>query len=319
MTWWTARNLWKVGIPVLVLAAIVAFSWIRRSREKQPPRIVVILPSAINPYWIEVRRGAEEEANELGARAQVHIESSQSMDAADQTALLNSFLSRQLADALVLGPASDTDTVPTVAKYSDAGKPVVVIDTELNPKEVASHHVNIAAFIGSDNIDGGRKAGAVMLEALKNVKSPRVLLLEGLPVHQSALDRAQGFREAIGKRAQIVAVNGEWSRDKAQELVASKFSREHFDGIFGSNDEMALGAITALKARNTPRAEWPIIVGFDATPDGLKALASGDMYATIAQDARGLGKRGVEDAFKALSHDPSLVPKEMLAVIVRKQ
>ncbi|MCP6768647.1 substrate-binding domain-containing protein, partial [Klebsiella pneumoniae] len=82
-----------------------------------------------------------------------------------------------------------------------------------------------------------------------------MLLLEGLPVHQSAIDRASGFMRAAGDHLAVVSVNGEWSRDKAQEIVASRFSRERFAGIFGSNDEMALGAIAALKALHINRSE----------------------------------------------------------------
>lgn len=319
MSWWRNRNFWKIAVPLLVLLIVVGVAWVRRRHGQTIPRIAVVLPSAVNPYWLEVRAGAEEAGAELGHQYEVKIEASQSMDAASQTGLLNSFLSRGDVDALVLGPASDTDTVPAVSKYSAAGIPVVVIDTELNPKEVAAHNVKIAAFIGSDNVDGGRKAGQLMLEALgSGSNTRRVLLLEGLVVHQSAIDRAAGFMQAVDDRLEIVKANGEWSRDKAQEIVASKFSRERFVGIFGSNDEMALGAIAALKALHVSRSQWPVIIGFDATPDGLSAVASGDLYATIQQDARGLGRRGVLDAVMALRHDTSLQTRELLPVQVRR-
>ncbi len=306
----------KVILPLLLLVAIVVLSWLH-GRHPALPRIAVVLPSAVNPYWLEVRTGAEDAASQLRGQYDVRIEASQSMDAASQTSLLNGFLTRGNVDALVLGPASDTDTVPTVSKYSVAGIPVIVIDTELNPVAVKANNVKVAAFIGSDNVDGGYKAGEVMLKALANhTGSPRVLLLEGLPVHQSAIDRANGFMKAVGDHFQVVRENGEWSRDKAQEIVASKFSREKFAGIFGSNDEMALGAIAALKALHVSKAQWPVIVGFDATPDGLAAIKSGEMFATIKQDGRELGRQGVLDAVKALKHDPSLQTNQLLPLTV---
>jgi ABC-type sugar transport system substrate-binding protein len=273
----------------------------------------VVLPSAVNPYWLEVKAGAEDATSQLRGRYDVRIEASQSMDAASQTALLNGFLSRGDVNALVLGPASDTDTVPTVSKYSAAGIPIIVIDTELNPVAAKANNVKVTAFIGSDNVDGGFKAGEIMLKALTSRGgTPRVLMLEGLPVHQSAIDRANGFMKAVGNHFQVVRENGEWSRDKAQEIVASKFSREKFAGIFGSNDEMALGAIAALKALHVSKAQWPVIVGFDATPDGLAAIKNGEMFATIKQDGRELGRQGVLDAVKALRHDPSLQTYQLL-------
>jgi ABC-type sugar transport system substrate-binding protein len=309
-------RLLKILIPILVVVTLAIITWVWRRPQPQT-KIVVILPSATNPFWIDVRKGAEEAAAELGEAYSVRVQASLDQDANSQVDLLNAFLSRKDVDVLVLGPASDTETVPTVAKYSAVGIPIVLIDTELNPEAIMKNKVDIAAFIGSDNVDGGRKAAKAMSEALKG-KLRRVLLIEGSHVHQSAIDRAAGFNE-VSKREnlEVVTVNGEWKRDKAQELVASQFSRGKFGGIFASNDDMALGAVTGAKARNLSREEWPVIIGFDATRDGLTAVTNGDMYATVAQDAHGLGRRGVMDALKALKHDPTLLRRDFQEVNVR--
>jgi ribose transport system substrate-binding protein len=280
----------------------------------------VILPSPSNPFWIEVRRGVDHAATILGEKYSVEAQSSLDMDATSQVGLLNSYLSRSAVDALVLGPASDRETVATVAKYSALNIPIILIDTDLSPKEVALNQVKIAAFIGSDNVDGGHKAAAAIAEALRGSKSRRVLLIEGSRVHQSAIDRAEGFKETAAKEGlEVVPVNGEWKRDRAQELVSTHFTHGHFDAIFASNDDMALGAVAALKARKTNSKDWPIVVGFDATRDGLTAVANREMYATIQQDAHGLGERGVMAAVKALNRDPSLLTRDMLQVDVRSQ
>jgi ABC-type sugar transport system substrate-binding protein len=231
--------------------------------------------------------------------------------------LLNGFLTRGNVGAVVLGPASDTDTVPAVAKYSNAGIPVILIDTELNPSAVKASGVKISAFIGSDNLDGGSKAGETLLKALQGKgQKPRVLLLEGLPVHQSAIDRANGFMKAVGDHFDVVRVNGEWSRDKAQEIVASRFTRETFAGIFASNDEMALGAIAALESLHVDQTRWPVIVGFDATPDGLEAIKNGRMFASIRQSGKDLGKIGVLDAVAAVRKSPTIQSRQLLPLSV---
>jgi len=313
-----ARNWasWKIVAPLLVLLVVVSFSWFH-TRRTELPRIVVVLPSAVNPYWLEVRAGAEEAAASLSSQYDVRVEASQSMDAASQTSLLNGFLTRGNVAALVLGPASDTDTVPAVAKYSNAGIPVILIDTELNPSAVKASGVTISAFIGSDNLDGGFKAGETLLKALQGKgQKPRVLLLEGLPVHQSAIDRANGFMKAVGDHFDVVRVNGEWSRDKAQEIVASRFTRERFAGIFASNDEMALGAIAALESLHVDQTRWPVIVGFDATPDGLEAIKNGRMFATIKQSGKDLGKLGVLDAVAAARKSPTIQSRQLLPLSV---
>src|SRR5580700_540019 len=158
MNWSRSRIFW--GTVLLVVLAIVAVFLSRRSGLKHPQRIVVILPSPSNPYWIEVRRGVDHASAELGDRYLVESQSSLDMDATSQVGLLNGYLSRNAVDALVLGPASDSETVATVSKYSALNIPIVLIDTELNAKEVALNQVKISAFIGSDNIDGGHKAAS---------------------------------------------------------------------------------------------------------------------------------------------------------------
>jgi len=114
------------------------------------------------------------------------------------------------------------------------------------------------------------------------------------------------------RKIEVVRRLGEWKRDKAQQIVSAEFSRQHFDGIFAANDDMAVGAVAGLKAINVKQDEWPIVVGFDATRDGLTAVTSGEMYATIEQDARGLG------AMKALMGEP-LLPRAFLSVRVRRR
>ncbi len=315
---WFSKNKWLLLIVALVIIAAVVVV-LRRSTPGADRTIIVILPSSTNPYWLDVRKGAEQAANELRDRYDVQVQASLDQNAASQIDLLNSFFSRNAAKALVLGPANDSETVPTVAKYSAVGIPVVLIDTELNPEAIAKNDVHIAAFIGSDNVDGGRKAAKAMSEALKN-RGRRVLLIEGSRVHQSAIDRAAGFTEVGSKEGlEIIPVNGEWKRDRAQELVASQLARGKLDGIFASNDDMALGAIAALRARGTRpgSADWPIIIGFDATRDGLTAVANGEMYGTVQQDANGLGHKGVLAAVQAMKQDPKLLKRDLLQVSVR--
>jgi len=181
---------------VLALAAILCctLAVLTNSCAKHSlPRIVVILPSPSNPFWIEVSRGADQMKAELKGRYEVDVQSSLDMDASSQNELLNAYLDRNTVDALVLGPASDSETVPTVAKYSALHKPIVLIDTELNPSALQNNDVHIDAFIGSDNVEGGKKAANGMFQALQSKKGSTVLVIEGSLVHQSAIDRTRGF------------------------------------------------------------------------------------------------------------------------------
>lgn len=293
-------------------------AWRIARAANRPLRIVVILPSDRNPFWIEVARGAEQARSEIGDNYTVRISASRDQDAQNQVQLLNGYLVRNEVDALVLGPASDTETVPVIAEYVKGDIPIVTIDTELDSKELGRYGIKVNAFIGSNNSKGGELAAQEMARALSNFKPPRrVLLIEGSLVHQSAIDRARGFLEEANRRdLETTVANAEWKRDRAQEIVAAQFARRQFEGIFASNDDMAMGAIAALLGSGIPKDQWPVIIGFDATRDARDAIGKGLMYASIAQDAIKMGRSGVHAAARILSKDREVLPRELLDVNV---
>jgi ribose transport system substrate-binding protein len=244
------------------------------------------------------------------------IRESNDQDAAGQVTLLNNFLARRNVAALVLAPASDTETVPTVAQFNKNHIPVVLIDTPLREAEMTKHGAKMDVFIGSDNKDGGRKAGGVMATALEG-KGSNVLLIKGSFVHQSAIDRAEGFEQIAKQHGLVVeSADGEWKPLKAQEITHATLSRNPIHGIFASNDDMAMGVIQALKLLKRPKSEWPVVIGFDATKDGLQAIEDGEMYASIKQDPTFLGEEGVNSAIGLLKRDPSVQASRLLPTSV---
>ena len=89
-----------------------------------------------------------------------------------------------------------------------------------------------------------------------------------------------------------------WSRDEAQDLMTNWLSTgEPFDAVISNNDEMAIGAIQAMKAANIAMDEV-IVAGVDATQDALAAMEAGDLDVTVFQDAAGQGKGAVDAALK---------------------
>jgi ribose transport system substrate-binding protein len=291
------RKKWAVIIVAFGILFILGYSLLS---SRNPSReIVVFLPSAENPFWMEVRRGVQDKANSLGSSYGVTILASGDLDAASQVSQLKSVLDRGRVDAIVIGVANNKAPAPTIASYNKAGIPVVMIDTTLDDKAAAEAGASWNAFIGSDNRLGGEKAAMTMAEALSK-RGKRVLLIKGSFVHQSAVDRAEGFISAAHGRLEVVEREGEWSQQRANELTTGVMIREPVDGIFASNDDMALGAIAALKNLPAKTGRAPIVVGFDATIDGLRAIKSGDMYASVRQDAYGMGEAGVSLAVKLL-------------------
>jgi ribose transport system substrate-binding protein len=318
MKWIKDHAALTISVAVLVVLALTVWWWIVRSPK--PRQVAVVLPMADNPFWREVRRGAEEAQIDLGPKYHVAIDDTSALNAGTQIEVMDRFLSQNVS-ALVLGPASDTETVPMVAKYSALKIPIVVIDTELSKTLLAQNKVSVGAFLGSDNVDGGRKAATVIAEAL-GVGTHTVLLIHGNPVHQSALDRAAGFEEVAKKdNFGIDDLNADWSRERAEEMVSSRLARGRVEAIFACNDDMALGAVAALRnhAISPGSTQWPIIVGFDATRDGLAAVASGEMYASVKQDAHKLGYEGVMRAVRLINGDKNVPAREFFSVEIRKR
>lgn len=312
-------NAKRAAIALVFLALLLAggsFIYLRWSDQSREPRIAVVLPSSDNPFWIEVRRGVDDAKKQLEGKYRVAVAAAPGVNAQTQVDFLRGFLDRKEVDALVLGPASNSAPIGVLERYAAAKIPIVVIDSELESKEIAVRRIDIASFIGSDNFQGGQTAAQAMAAKLGG-PSKRVLLLRGSQVHQSAIDRAAGFEDGARKAGlDVVAADGEWLFERAQQVTSGRVAREKIDGIFASNDVMALGAVAGLKSSGVQRDAWPVVIGYDATSDALQAIQRGEMFKSIKQDPRLMGREGVLSAVMALEKNPTLVKKRMLGVTV---
>ena len=125
----------------------------------------------------------------------------------------------------------------------------------------------------------------------------KVIQLEGLAGTSAARERGEGFKQAVTEHKFDVLASqpADFDRTKGlnvmENLLASKGAVQ---AVFAQNDEMALGALRALSAAN----KKVLVVGFDGTDDGIKAVKSGKMAATIAQQPALIGELGVVTADK---------------------
>jgi ABC-type sugar transport system substrate-binding protein len=181
--------------------------------------------------------------------------------------------------------------VPAVQAANQANIPVIALDRGASGGEIAT-------LIASDNVEGGRIAGRELIEL---VRSGPVAQLEGIPGASPTRDRGQGFEEVInGQNAVELVASQTANFDRAEGLNVTENilqSSPGIKGIFAQNDEMALGAVRALGNRAGTDVK---IVGFDAIEDALKAIQSGKMNATVAQQPDRIGSLGVENAMKVI-------------------
>jgi ribose transport system substrate-binding protein len=151
-------------------------------------------------------------------------------------------------------------------------------------------------------------AGSFIAEQLGG--KGKVIELVGVPGTSSARERGQGFNEEISKYPGIEVVARQTANyNRAEGLTVMENLLQAYpdvDAVFAHNDEMALGALEAIKAAG--KLQDIIIVGFDATPDALASVESGELSATIAQQPYRMGELAVEKAYEYLTTETIYFP-----------
>jgi simple sugar transport system substrate-binding protein len=160
-----------------------------------------------------------------------------------------------------------------------------------------------ATYVGSDYAGQGRKAGQAMVELLEGSEKKNIVELVGDSDSPVAKDRGQGFRESIrGSGIEITQSRiANWNIEEGKQMMEI-FLKEHKDiqGVFAQNDEMALGAIAAIKEAGLEPGVDIKIVSIDGTTGALKAMVAGDLNVTV-EDNPWLAPQVYEAALKALN------------------
>lgn len=187
------------------------------------------------------------------------------------------------AGAIILLAADGTSIVKTIEKANDAGIPIITVN-----RSVAGGKV-LRAY--SDDKEAGRMQGEYMAAHLP--PNAKVVYLQGDGTQGSAVGRWEGFKEAcLDKRPDVQLlslVDAGWSKAEALKTMMLWMNMfPEINGVVAGNDEMALGAVAALKGAN--RLKGCLVSGVDATPAGLAAVETGEMAQTVKQDAKAQGE-----------------------------
>jgi ribose transport system substrate-binding protein len=237
-----------------------------------------------NPFFVTLRDGAKAAADKAGLQLLVL----DAQDKVDKQVADIEDLTEKKVKVIVVNPTDSAAVVPAIQRANSANVPVITVDRAANGGKVAFH-------IASDNVAGGRLAGEFVCKFLGG--KGKVAELEGIPGSSAARDRGKGFNEALKSKCPGVKVVARQTAnfDRAQGLSVMENilqAQPALDAVFAHNDEMALGALQAVKASKRKIK----VVGFDATDDALKAVNACDMAATVAQQPREMGRLSVEKA-----------------------
>jgi inositol transport system substrate-binding protein len=199
-------------------------------------------------------------------------------------------------DAIIVNPVDTSATVAITKAAADAGVPLVYVNRQpidvdkLGPK---------AAFVASNEAESGTLETKEICKLLGGKGS--ILVIEGQLRNQAAVQRTKDIHEVIAtpdcSGIKIIAEQtAEWDRTKGQNLMTNWLSKGmQFDAVVSNNDEMAIGALQAMKSAGID-TQKAVVGGIDATQDALASMKAGDLKVTVFQDAAGQGKGAVDMA-----------------------
>ena len=289
----------KAVACVLVFAALSA-SCNRggQAATSGKPVVALVLKTLNHPFFVDMRRGAQEAADRLGVTLQVQA-AEREIDVEKQMQIVENVIQTGI-QALVITPSGSREIVPALVKAKNAHVPILIVDTRVDAKAAADAGVTTETFIGSDNYAGGSIAGAYLVKVTGG--KARVAILEGIPGHETGDSRLRGFRDEITRAPGITIVASQpanWERDQGFNVFQNMLqAHPDIDSVFACSDLMALGAIEAIRAAG--KTGTIRVIGFDALDDAKKAIAAGTMDASVAQFPAEMGRVAVENAVKVI-------------------
>ncbi|MBU2667575.1 ABC transporter substrate-binding protein [Actinoplanes bogorensis] len=251
-----------------------------------------------NPFRIAETQSIKDEAGKLGITQLT-------------TTNANSQFNKQISDVeqmidsgvqlLVIAPLNSDGWDSVFAKASAKKIPIVTIDRKIN----ATPCKDYLTFIGSDFAEQGKRAADEMAKAMGN--KGKVAILLGAPGNNVTTLRTSGFKDQIAKVAPDIQVvfeqTGNFAREEGQKVTEQLLqSNPDINGIYGENDEMALGAITALKGAGKKAGDVKV-VSIDGTKGAVQAIVDGWASAVIESNPR-FGPLAFETATKFFAGEP---------------
>lgn len=262
------------------------------------------------PFYNMVKKGVTDTAKSKGITAL--YDAPANWDAHLQTQLVNAYIAKKV-DAIIISPCDNQVMIAPLKKASDAGIQVVTVDTFLGTGDYTTGDVTFPlAYIGSDNVKGGTIAGEALIKAIGG--KGKVYLQNNAPGASTAVQRAQGFRQAIAATngaVTLVAENFDGGDIAKATSQTSAILEAHPDlvGIFGATAFSAEGAAAAVKTAQ--KSGIIKVAHFDSSQQSIIDLRNGIVDLIIGQKPAAMGTIGTDDVLKALQGDGKDISKHV--------
>ena len=255
-------------------------------------------------FYRDLESGLRDTAREKGFDLLI---TSGDWDLAKQQGQIENFIVQKVA-AIIVCPVNSKGIGPAIEKASQAKIPVFTADIKSDSGPVVSH-------IASDNYLGGKLAGDYMIKALDG--KGKVAIIDQ-PIVESTIERVRGFEEVLRQYPAIRIVakpNGDGVRDKAMKAAEDLLQGyPDLNGIFGINDDSALGALSAIESAGR---RGIVVIGFDAIPEARAAiLRESSLKADVVQNPKEIGQKTIEIIDRYLKGEtvPAVIPVEVKVV-----
>lgn len=299
------KSLTILALVVIVLSAFMVTNTPTQA-QKKPLKIALSLPDLSFPFFVNMVKQVQDEATKLGDITIVVMDGQNKTD--KQTADLESAIAQKY-DGVLVSPITVDAMQPAIQEVVDAKIPVVTIDRNVSGVKTLAH-------AGADNVKGGELQGQLIMKMFPN--GAKIFNLQGEPGASPAIDRNKGLHNALDPvkdKYQIVfEQTANFRRDKGLSVTEAGLAANDVpDVISAANDEMAFGAVEALKAKNL--VGKVVVIGFDALPEALLAVKNGEMTGTVEQLPGGQSRTALNlitdflrDGKSPAQHDNFLTP-----------
>jgi erythritol transport system substrate-binding protein len=235
--------------------------------------IALITVDIANPYWKAEAETAKSEGAKLGYTVTVDAHLN---DPDSQNKYMDGAIAKKVK-AIILDPAGAQESIGAVEKATAAGIPVFLVNAEITKQGVAKSQ------IVSNNAQGATLGAEQFVKAM-NSKGKYVELF-GNPTDNNARVRSDGYKGVISQYPDMQLLQTEtanWDRQQGKAKMEIMLSAHpDLNGVIAGNDEMALGAIAALK--DAGKLNKVVVVGFDGNQDAVDSVKKGEMFATVLQ------------------------------------
>jgi ribose transport system substrate-binding protein len=258
----------------------------------RPYTLAVFTKNRVNPAYAAARLAADRVAAEAGARA-VHFVPETPDHVGQQKALVGEALAA-VPDAVVFVPVDDRQMVPDLARFAQAGIPVVTCINRMEGK--------VVSFVGSDDVAVGQTVAKALLDGLG--PNARIVAIEGTPAAPTSRDRTVGLHKVLSERPAVRllgSATGYFQQGPArQEMVRLLAEHAGIDGVWTANDVMAFGVLEALAAAGRSAK----VVGVNGLPEAIDHIERGTLQASVDFSAFNIAGIAAHAALRHLRGEP---------------